>query len=195
MNVLWVKTSLTGEASESNKLALHLLEDLRKKGESVELVERDLSLKPVPHLDGFRLEALGTAVEQRTEEQAQVVAQADELLAEVKAADVILIGLPMYNFNISSQLKSWFDHLARAGLTFSYTEHGPQGLLDNKPVYLLATRGGLYAEAGLDYQIGYVKQFLAFIGLKDTRVVLAEGLAMETHREQSLAQAKEALVS
>jgi FMN-dependent NADH-azoreductase len=100
----------------------------------------------------------------------------------------------MYNFNIPSQLKSWFDHLARAGVTFHYTEQGPVGLIEDKPVYLVATRGGLYAEQGQDFQVDFVKQFLGFIGLKDIRLVLAEGLAMDTHRDQSLEQARAAFV-
>lgn len=195
MNVLWIKSSLSGDNSQSNQLAEHLISELQRSNETVDVVVRDLAANPVPHLDGFRMGAMFSAPEERSEAQQRVLDEADELLNEVKAADLIMIGLPMYNFNISSQLKAWFDHLARAGVTFKYTEQGPVGLLEDKPVYLLATRGGLYAEAGQDFQIGFVKQFLSFIGLNDVREVLAEGLALDDHRQESLEKAKEALVS
>ena len=192
--LLHIKTSLFGDHGQSAQLAKSFVGKWLEENENGIVIERDLASDPVPHLDAYRVTALNSAVDERDAEQSAVVEFADTLLAEVKSADTIIIGLPMYNFNIPSQLKSWFDHLARAGVTFHYTEQGPVGLIEDKPVYLVATRGGLYAEQGQDFQVDFVKQFLGFIGLKDTRLVLAEGLAMDTHRDQSLEQARAAFV-
>lgn len=192
--LLHIKTSLFGDHGQSAQLAKSFVGKWLEENENGIVIERDLASDPVPHLDVYRVTALNSAVDERDAEQSAVVEFADTLLAEVKSADTIIIGLPMYNFNIPSQLKSWFDHLARAGVTFHYTEQGPVGLIEDKPVYLVATRGGLYAEQGQDFQVDFVKQFLGFIGLKDTRLVLAEGLAMDTHRDQSLEQARAAFV-
>jgi FMN-dependent NADH-azoreductase len=192
--LLHIKTSLFGDNGQSAQLANSFVEKWQAENSDGVVIERDLASDPVPHLDAYRVTALNSPAEERDADQEAVVSLADALLAEVKSADTIVIGLPMYNFNIPSQLKSWFDHLARAGVTFHYTEQGPVGLIEDKPVYLVATRGGLYAEQGQDFQVDFVKQFLGFIGLKDTRLVLAEGLAMDTHRDQSLEQARAAFV-
>jgi FMN-dependent NADH-azoreductase len=192
--LLHIKTSLFGDHGQSAQLAKSFVDKWLEENEDGIVIERDLASDPVPHLDAYRVTALNSPADERDAEQGAVVEFADTLLAEVKSADTIVIGLPMYNFNIPSQLKSWFDHLARAGVTFHYTEQGPVGLIEDKPVYLVATRGGLYAEQGQDFQVDFVKQFLGFIGLKDTRLVLAEGLAMDTHRDQSLEQARAAFV-
>ena len=192
--LLHIKTSLFGDHGQSAQLAKSFVDTWLAENSDGVVIERDLASDPVPHLDAGRVTALNSPAEERDADQRAVVEFADTLLAEVKSADTIVIGLPMYNFNIPSQLKSWFDHLARAGVTFQYTEQGPVGLIEDKPVYLVATRGGLYAEQGKDFQVDFVKQFLAFIGLKDTRLVLAEGLAMDTHRDQSLEQARAAFV-
>ncbi|NRP10344.1 MULTISPECIES: FMN-dependent NADH-azoreductase [unclassified Marinobacterium] len=192
--LLHIKTSLFGDNGQSAQLAKSFVDKWLDENSDGVVIERDLASDPVPHLDAYRVTALNSPAEERDAEQSAIVEFADALLAEVKSADTIVIGLPMYNFNIPSQLKSWFDHLARAGVTFHYTEQGPVGLIEDKPVYLVATRGGLYAEQGQDFQVDFVKQFLGFIGLKDTRLVLAEGLAMDTHRDQSLEQARAAFV-
>ncbi|NRP53092.1 MULTISPECIES: FMN-dependent NADH-azoreductase [unclassified Marinobacterium] len=192
--LLHIKTSLFGDNGQSAQLAKSFVDKWLDENSDGVVIERDLASDPVPHLDAYRVTALNSPAEERDAEQSAIVEFADALLAEVKSADTIVIGLPMYNFNIPSQLKSWFDHLARAGVTFHYTEEGPVGLIEDKPVYLVATRGGLYSEQGQDFQVDFVKQFLGFIGLKDTRLVLAEGLAMDTHRDQSLKQARAAFV-
>lgn len=188
--LLHIKTSLFGDQGQSAQLAGEFIQGWRAANPDAQVIERDLASDPVPHLDAFRVTALNTPQEQRTAEQEVVVSQADQLLNELKAASLVVIGLPMYNFNVPSQLKSWFDHLARAGVTFNYTENGPVGLIDDKPVYLIATRGGLYAEQGQDFQVDFVKQFLGFIGLTDTRLVLAEGLAIDDIRPESLERAR-----
>ena len=116
------------------------------------------------------------------------------LIDELKTADHIVLGLPMYNFGIPSQLKSWIDHVARAGITFRYTENGPQGLLDDKPVTVLAARGGLYAGTENDTVTPYIKLFFGFIGMTDVNFVYAEGLNMgDETKEKAMSEAQATL--
>ena len=146
--------------------------------------------EPVPHLDAERFGAFVTKPEQRTAAQHAVVAYSDILIGELKQADVIVIGLPMYNFGVPSQLKAYFDHIARVGVTFRYTEKGPVGLLDGKKVYVFAARGGLYAGTPMDTQSNYVRDFLRFLGMTDVEFVYAEGLAISPQsKELGLARA------
>jgi len=129
--------------------------------------------------------------ETRTPEQQAYVAESDALIEEIKQARIIVIGLPMYNFGIPSTLKAYFDQIARAGVTFRYTENGPEGLLTGKKVYVFAARGGIYAGTPLDSQTNYVRDFLGFLGMDNTEFVYAEGLNMgETAKEAALAGAK-----
>ena len=122
-----------------------------------------------------------------TTEQQAVVDYSDGLVDELQRADTLVLGLPMYNFGVSSQLKAYFDHVARAGVTFRYTEDGPVGLLTSKKAYVLATRGGRYAGTPLDSQTAFVRAFLAFIGITDVTFVYAEGLAMgEDQKRQAI---------
>ena len=155
------------------------------------MITRDLASRPVPHLTAERFLALNTPAEQRTLEQQRVVAESDALVDELKRADVIVIGLPMYNFGVPSTLKAYFDHVARAGVTFRYTAGGPEGLLKGKKAYVFATRGGRYAGTPADLQTAYVRQFLGFIGIQDVEFVYAEGLAMGAeHRDAALRNAE-----
>jgi FMN-dependent NADH-azoreductase len=118
------------------------------------------------------------------------VAYSDALIDELRQAEMIVLGLPMYNFGVPSQLKAYFDHIARAGVTFNYTEKGPVGQLTGKKVYVFATRGGLYAGTPMDTQTRYVRDFLGFIGMSDVEFVYAEGLAVSPQsREAGLAKA------
>ena len=191
--LLHIKSSLFGDNGQSAQLAGEFIAKWRSENPEGSVIERDIAADPVPHLDAFRVTALNTAEAERTAEQQSVVDYADQLLSEVKSASVIVIGLPMYNFGISSQLKAWFDHLARAGVTFKYTETGPVGLIEDRPVYLISTRGGVYNGEN-DGQLTAVRQVLGFVGLSDVRVVLADGLAMgDEHREKGLERAREAL--
>ena len=113
------------------------------------------------------------------------MAYSDTLIDELKQADVIVFGLPMYNFGVPSQLKAYFDHIARAGVTFKYTDKGPVGLLTGKKVYVFAARGGLYAGTPLDTQTSYVRDFLRFLGMTDVEFVYAEGLAISAQSKQA----------
>jgi FMN-dependent NADH-azoreductase len=143
-----------------------------------ELIKRNFAIDPIPHLDDLIFGAFVTPADQRSEEQQARVNLSDQLIKEVKQADIIVIGLPMYNFGIPSTLKAYFDHIARAGETFRYTETGPAGLVEDKPVYILAARGGIYAGTDKDTQTRYIRDFLALLGITDVHFVYAEGLAM-----------------
>ena len=155
---------------------------------------RDLAADAVPHLDAARFGAFTTAAEARSAEQQAVIAYSDTLIAELKAADVIVLGLPLYNFGVPSQLKAYFDHVARAGVTFRYTANGPEGLLTGKKAYVFATRGGLYAGTPLDTQTNYVRDFLRFIGIADVEFVYAEGLNISAElKATALGKAQDAI--
>jgi FMN-dependent NADH-azoreductase len=155
------------------------------------VIRRDLARDPVPHIDAERFSAFIAAKDKRNEKQEQIVAYSDQLIGELKQADVIVLGLPMYNFGVPSTLKAYFDHIARAGVTFRYTEKGPVGLLTGKKAYVFAARGGIYAGTPRDTQTAYVRDFLAFLGITDVEFIYAEGLAMgETSRDAALSKAK-----
>ena len=154
-----------------------------ERDHGVRLIVRDLAAsEPVPHLDGERFGAFLAKPEERSEAQRAVVAYSDTLISELQQADVIVLGLPMYNFGVPSQLKAYFDHIARAGVTFKYTDKGPVGLLTGKRAYVFAARGGVYAGTPLDTQTAYVRDFLRFIGIADVNFVYAEGLAISPER-------------
>jgi FMN-dependent NADH-azoreductase len=193
MNILQIKSSLFGDAGQSSRLANEFVAALLERNPGAELVVRDLVAEAVPHLDAARLAAFG-AKDQATPEQRAVVEYSDALIDELRRADVLVLGLPMYNFGVPSQLKAWYDHVARAGITFRYTGKGPEGLLKGKKAYIFAARGGEYAAAANDWQAQFVRQILGFIGITDVEMVLAEGLAIsEARKEAALAQARSAL--
>jgi FMN-dependent NADH-azoreductase len=183
--LLQINTSLFAVGGQSSQLAERFVAAWRAAHPDAELVQRDLTTDSVPHLDGRRFSAIITPQEQRSPEQQAVVDYSDALIGELKRADVIVLGLPMYNFGIPSQLKSYFDHIARAGITFRYTANGPEGLLTGKKAYVLATRGGLYAGTPLDTQTSYVRDFLRFIGIADVEFVYAEGLNIGADQKQA----------
>jgi len=192
--ILKINSSLYSEAGQSSQLAAQLIEALREREAATRVIERDLALEPVPHLDAARFQAFLTPPEQRTAEQQAVAAYSDALIDELRAADVVVLGLPMYNFGIPSQLKAYLDHIARAGVTFRYTANGPVGLLTGKKAYVFATRGGQYAGTPRDSQTSYIRQFLGFLGITEVEFVYAEGLAMgDASKAASLAQARVAL--
>jgi len=188
--LLHIKTSVNGNNGESAQLAERYITQWKQKYPQGEVVERDLIAQPLAHMDGAVVGAFFTPAELRSEEQQVIAEQSEALIAELKTADEVVIGLPLYNFGVPSQLKTYFDYLARAGLTFKYTETGPVGLIEDKPVRLLATRGGMLKDAGLDYQVPFTKQFLAFIGLNSVDVVYAEGLSMGDIKDSALATAR-----
>ena len=187
--ILQINTSLFGEQGQSSRLSTEFAGAL-SAATGATLVVRDLASNPVPHLTAERVAAFGTPASARTLDQQRHVSESDTLIEELRRADVIVLGLPMYNFGVPSTLKAYFDHVARAGVTFRYTAEGPVGLLTGKKVYVFATRGGQYAGTSADLQTAYVRQFLGFVGLRDVEFIYAEGLALgEQQREQALAAA------
>lgn len=193
--LLHIKSSIFGDDGQSSQLAEHFVQQWLQKNPKGKVVVRNLVEDNLPHLDAEIVGALMSPVEDRNLEQQRVIDRSDALVAELAQADQIVMGVPMYNFAVPSQMKAYFDLLARAGVTFKYTEQGPVGLLEDKPVYLFATRGGLYRDSGVDFQIPFVKQFLGFIGFKTVEVIYAEGLSMSGQAEISLAQANEQIAA
>jgi FMN-dependent NADH-azoreductase len=200
MKILQINSSARADGSHSTRLANTIVERLRAGQPEAALSVRDLGRTPHPMLDEAALQALFTPAEQRTPEHAARVAQDDALIAEIQAADVVVIGVPMYNFGIPAQLKNWIDAISRAQVTFRYTETGPEGLLKGKKVYLALTRGGMYRNTPNDTQTPYLKAFFGFLGMTDVQFVYAEGLAMGPEAEQNalssaLAQIEQAVIA
>ncbi len=178
MNILQINSSARSSGSESTRTADAIVAKLVAATPGAQVTRRDLASQPHPVLDEATLGALFTPAAQRTAEQTARVALDDALIAQAQAADVIVIGAPMYNFGMTVQLKGWFDAIARAGVTFRYTANGPEGLLTNKKVYVTLARGGLYKDGPNDSQVPHLKTLLAFLGLTDVTFVYSEGLAM-----------------
>jgi FMN-dependent NADH-azoreductase len=191
MNILQVNSSARTEASLSSRLAGELVAQLRERDPEARLVLRDLARTPHPALDEAALQALFTPAGQRSAEQAARVALDDALIAEIQAANIVVLGVPMYNFGVPAGLKNWIDAIARARVTFRYTEQGAEGLLKGKKVYLVLARGGRYRDTPADTQLPYLKTVLAFLGMTDVEPVYAEGLAMGPQAEaEALASAR-----
>ncbi|HVK95000.1 MAG TPA: NAD(P)H-dependent oxidoreductase [Noviherbaspirillum sp.] len=192
--LLHINSSLFSGNGQSSRLSEEFVAAWRAAHPTGKVLSRDLSADPIPHLDAQRFGAFLAKPDERSAEQQDVVAFSDALIEEIRHADVIALGLPMYNFGIPSTLKAYFDHIARAGVTFKYTETGPVGLLKGKKVYVFAARGGLYLGTPRDSQTTYVRDFLSFIGMDDVEFVYAEGLAMgEESKESALATAQAAI--
>ena len=185
MNILQINSSARREASHSTRLANRIVERLRAAHPDASLRVRDLSHSPHPVLDEEALTALFTPAAQRTADQAARVALDDALIAEIQAADVVVLGVPMYNFGVPASLKNWIDAISRAGVTFRYTEEGPEGLLKGKKVYVALTRGGNYRNTSADTQVPYLTTVFAFLGLVDVHFVYAEGLARGAAAERT----------
>ncbi|MGP0093749.1 MAG: FMN-dependent NADH-azoreductase [Xanthobacteraceae bacterium] len=194
--VLVLSSSALGEASVSNQLARDAAARLRARDPALKVITRDLGQSPIPHL------VLDSAVALRGAEPANPVqaaarALSDELIDELKAADAIVIGAPMYNFGIASTLKTWFDYVLRAGITFRYTEAGPVGLIEGKRAIVIESRGGLYSEGPaqpLDSQEPHLRNLLGFMGIKDVTFVRAEKLAFGPDaRDQAIEAARRQL--
>lgn len=188
-HLLRVESSLFGEHGQSTRLARMFTDAFVAAAPGTTVTVRDLVGAPMPHLDGATFAAFGTPPDKRDEAQRQRVVLADTLVQELRDANVVVIGLPMYNFGVPSTLKAWIDHVMRANVTFSYTATGPQGLLPGKKCVIVGARGGSYAGTPLDVQLPYLKSVLGFMGITDVEVVLAEGMAQTAKREASIAAA------
>jgi FMN-dependent NADH-azoreductase len=176
--LLLIRSSILLGDGQSNRLADRYAAAWQNAHPEGRVIVRDLAVNPLPHLDLARVGAYSTPAERRTPEQQALVAQSDELITELQGADVVVLGLPLYNFGVPSTLKAYFDHVARAGVTFRYTANGPEGLVKGKQVLVFTTRGGLYQGLPHDTQTPFVRNFLGFLGMTDVRFVHAEGLAM-----------------
>lgn len=179
--ILYLNSSIRNTGSVSRQLSGEFVEKLKSAHPGAKVIERDLATRPIPHLDEAMMGAFFTPENQRTPEQKKIVALSDELVAELLSADTIVIGAPMYNFSVSSTLKSWIDHVARAGVTFRYTDKGPEGMVTGKKVYIFTSRGGVYSSGpakAMDFHETYLRAVLGFIGLTDIHFIHSEGLAM-----------------
>jgi FMN-dependent NADH-azoreductase len=185
MNILQINSSARTEGSHSSALTRDLAARLLDANPAAALTVRDLARNPHPVLDEQTLQALFTEPAQRTPAQAARVALDDALIAEVQAADVVVLGVPMYNFAVPVQLKNWIDAIARARVTFQYTENGAEGLLKGKKVYVALTRGGIHRDSPTDNMVPYLQTILAFLGMTDVEFIYAEGLAMGEQAEQA----------
>ena len=196
MKLLKLTSGLFGDNSQSNQLANHFVERLQSVNSDLQLTNRDLISEPIPHLDATIISAFMSEPSERTSEQTDIVNFSNALIEEIKQADTIVLGLPMYNFGVPSQLKAYFDQLARAGVTFKYTDTGPVGLLEDKPVYVLAARGGLHQGLASDSQTGFIKTMFQFLGLKNVNIIYAEGLNMgESTQSQAIETAHKMIES
>lgn len=192
MNILHLDSSILGEASASRKLTREVIEQLRSDTPELTVAYRDLGSQPVAHLTGEILGTRGTAADLLSDLQAREARLDAELHAELAAADVLVIGAPLYNFSVPTGLKAWIDRVAVAGRTFRYTDKGPEGLLKGKRAIVVATSGGIHSESPVDGgYVGYLRILLAFLGITDVEVVRAEGLAMgDQVRAHALAKAR-----
>lgn len=196
-NVLYINSSVRNAGSLSRQLSAEFIAKWKAANPADTVVERDLASNPVPHLMEQMMGAFFTPAEARNAEQAQVVKVSDTLVDELFAADVVVIGAPMYNFSVPSTLKAWIDHVARAGRTFQYTANGPEGLLKGKKVYVFTASGGVYSEgaaAAYDHLTTFLRTVLGFIGLTDVQFIRAEGVAMgEQAVADTLAKAQKSI--
>jgi len=195
-NLLYITSSAQGVNSNSNLLSANILKKLLAVNPDTNLVTLDLAKNPLPYLEEATVNAFFTPVEYLTPEQKHTLKDSDSAIGELLAADIILIGVAMYNFGIPSTLKSWIDHIARAGVTFRYTASGPEGLVKNKKVYLAISSGGIYTEGyakAFDFTEPYLKAMLNFLGVTDITVFRVEGTVIPDFKEQAIAKATESV--
>ncbi|OWQ44952.1 FMN-dependent NADH-azoreductase [Roseateles noduli] len=200
MNILQINSSARrlheGQGSVSTLLANEVVAELVARNAGATTVVHDLAVRPLPAMDEATLGALFTPADSRTQAQADRVAFNDQLIAELKAADVIVLTAPMINFGVTSQLKNWIDSVARAGATFKYGANGPEGLVTGKQVIVVSTRGGVYRGQPADNIVPYLQLTLGFLGMTDVKFVLAEGLNMgEEAAAKGLATAREEIAA
>lgn len=194
-NVLVLKSSILANYSQSNVLADYFVDQWRQQHSDDKIQVRDLAADPIPVLDGELVGALRPSDAPLTPRQQDALELSNTLIEELQASDVIVITAPMYNFNISTQLKNYFDLVARAGVTFRYTEAGPEGLLKGKKVYVLTSRGGIHKDTNTDLVTPYLRVFLGFIGLTDVEFVFEEGIAYGPEMATKAQQDAKALIN
>ena len=196
MKILNLISSPRGDASFSIKLGDAIIQKLQAANPGSTVKIHDLVKTPFPHLEEVHLNSFFTPKENHTPEMTEAIKHSDQAIAEITDADVIVIGVPMYNFSIHSTLKAWIDHLARAGKTFQYTANGPEGLVKNKKVYLAIATGGVYSEGSMkayDFTEPYLRTILGFLGMTNVTAFRVEGVNMPDLKDQALEKAVQSI--
>lgn len=188
-NILNIKTSITGENSVSNQLSQAVIHQLLEKNPESKVVVRDLALEPIPHLEIHHFNASRLTDEERSEEQKEASKHSDQSLKEIQEADIIVIGVPFYNFTFPSTLKSWIDSISVAGKTFSYADGTPKGLLENKKIYLNVAAGGVYENGLIENMEHYLRTLFGFIGITDVEVFISQGTMVPQLKEENFSKA------
>ncbi|MDC5005653.1 NAD(P)H-dependent oxidoreductase [Acinetobacter baumannii] len=183
--ILVLKSSIMGEGSQTNRLIDIMLEHRKDQGLQDDITIRNLAEMNLPVLDLEIFQALRGA-ENVNQDIKQIVALSDELIAELKSADLLVIGAPMYNLNVPTQLKNWFDLVARARQTFRYTETYPQGLVEGVKAVVVSSRGGIHVGQETEAVTPYLKAVLGLMGIHDVDFIYAEGLDMQAYRSNAL---------
>jgi FMN-dependent NADH-azoreductase len=185
--ILHIDASAQGERSESRRLSNDFIEHWQTRYPEDRITRRDIVENPLPHIDDLIVGSMMTPAGQRSPEQGVAAEQYEELVREFLDADVLVLGVPMYNFTIPSTLKAWIDHITVPGQTFRYTAEGPVGLVRGKQVHILSTRGGFYEGSPMDHQVAYLQTLFGFLGVEDIQVIQAEGLNISPEtRDQSM---------
>jgi len=179
--LLSVTSSPVGEYSKSSALVHRFVDAWKHRSPPSEIIRRDVGATPPPHIDAEMIGSYYATAGDRSDAQRTALALSNELVDELMAADVIVVGAPMHNFGISSSLKTWIDHVARVGLSFRYTENGPEGLINGKKVYVITANGGTYSVGhpayAMDHQTPYLKTVLGFLGMDDVTFIHAFGVS------------------
>ncbi|MES2809896.1 MAG: NAD(P)H-dependent oxidoreductase [Bacteroidota bacterium] len=195
-NILHLKSSIQGAASYSIKLGNAVVENILQKYPGSTVQELDLVAMDIPHLSPLALQSFFTPTDQLTDEQKQAIKLSDDLVKQLFAADIIVIGAPLINYTIHSSLKAWIDHITRAGITFGYGATGPVGLVNGKKIYVAMSSGGVYSEglgAANDFVAPYLKAFLGLLGMTDVTVFRAEGLKVPGVQEGAFQRALDSI--
>lgn len=194
MKILHLDSSILGQGSVSRLLSAEIVARLKAETPAASITYRDLAAEPVPHLSGAYLAAGGVAADQRSAEIQRDLDLGEAIMDEFLSADVVVIGAPMYNFSVSSQLKAWIDRVAVKGKTFTYSEKGPEGLVGGKKVIVASSRGGIYSSgpgAAIDHQEPYLRAVFGFFGITDLDYIRAEGVNYgPEQREQAIGAAR-----
>ncbi|MEH6680810.1 MAG: NAD(P)H-dependent oxidoreductase [Sediminicola sp.] len=194
--ILHIVSSINGNRSFSIELGNAIIEKIKLEYPDSQVTERNLVMEGFPHLEENTVNAFFTPQENRTAEHLEALKDSDAAIKELFGADILVIGAPLYNFGIPSTLKAWLDHIARAGVTFSYDEKGPKGLVTGKKVYIAMATGGIYSEGPMqayDFVSPYLKTVLGFLGMHDVEIVRAEGTSLTGNKKEALGKAMEAL--
>jgi FMN-dependent NADH-azoreductase len=180
-NILLILGSPRGRASYSQQIGRRIVDDLKSRYPSAKVVVRNLTKEPLPEVSDAFVTGRLLAHDKRSVAETEALAQSDIMVAELMAADVVVLATPMHNFGISASVKAWIDQIVRPGVTFSYSDKGPMGLVRGKKAVLVLARGGIYAEGAMkpyDFQEPYLRTVLGFIGMTDVEVIRIEGVAM-----------------